>query len=184
MLFPVHFAPLFPHTCAIKLHWNLVHRSHFSTFHLILKATWLICYCILSGLLPPFWFSAKLTKGYIYKSVNVLNSFIPYHQISSYLPTLTKFTKFLLYHWKLKKKYGNIEQKQLQEMKCNRPTMWTCLIEFIKSQIFFHISVQQFWFSFLLFCWCSSLKLLYSTRTNFAIIFLSMVLWIKLSIKS
>lgn len=101
--------PFFPHTCAIKLHWNLVCRSHFSTFHLTLKATWLICYCILSSLLPPFWFSAKLTKGYIFKSVNILNSIIPYHQISSYLPTLTKFTKFLLYHWKLKKKCGNIE---------------------------------------------------------------------------
>lgn len=106
--FPVHF-PLFSHTRAIKLHWNLVHRSHFSTFHLILKATWLICYCILSSLPPRFWFSAKLTKGYMYKSVNILNSFIPYHQISSYLPTFTKFTKFLLYHMKLKKKRGNIE---------------------------------------------------------------------------
>lgn len=106
------FSCAFPHACAIKLQWNLVCRSHFSTFHLILKATWLTCYCILSSLLPPFWFSAKLTKGYIYKSVNILNSFIPYHQISSYLPTFTKFTKFLLYHWKLKKKRGNIEKKK------------------------------------------------------------------------
>lgn len=136
------FSCAFPHACAIKLQWNLVCRSHFSTFHLILKATWLICYCILSSLLPPFWFSAKLTKGYIYKSVNILNSFIPYHQISSYLPTFTKFTKFLLYHWKLKKKRGNIEKKnQLQEIKWNSPTMQTCLTE-LKSQISFHISVQ------------------------------------------
>lgn len=126
----------------------------------------------LSSLLSPFWFSAKLTKEYIYKSVNILNSFIPYHQISSYLPTFTKFTKFLLYHWKLKKKCGNIEQKQLQEMKWNSPTMWTCLTEFIKSQIFFHISVQHFWFSFLLFCWCSSLQLLYSTMANFGDFFI------------
>lgn len=106
--FPVHFPPLSSYMCnnapmKPSLQVSFLHiPPNFKS-----NLAYMLLYLVQSASTPLF--SAKLTKGYICKSVNILNSFIPYHQISSYLPTFTKFTKYLLYHWKLKKKCGNIE---------------------------------------------------------------------------